>query len=117
MRFAPPSSKRDSRLARTLNDAVRHGGSRVSLQKFTLQVTGPQIIHCGSCENAVRRAVTQLPGVRQVAASRRTQHIELTLDTNRTTLEGVREHLSWMGYLARETAAQGAPSRHLGGES
>lgn len=76
----------------------------MSLQTVTLEVTGPQTIHCGSCENAARRALKELPGVRQVAASHRTQRIELTLDTSHTSLEEVRERLSWLGYVTQETA-------------
>lgn len=74
----------------------------MALEKITLEVTDAQTIHCGSCEKAVWRALSQLPGVRRVEASHRTQRIKLALDGGRSTLDEVRHRLEWMGYTARE---------------
>lgn len=64
----------------------------------TLKVTGEQTMHCGGCERTVKFALKQLPGVRQVEASHKTQLINLTFDSEALDLERVRQELDWIGY-------------------
>jgi len=45
--------------------------------EVTLPVSG---MTCGGCENAVKRAVGQLPGVAAVAASHRDNTVRVTFD-------------------------------------
>ncbi len=68
------------------------------LETFRLKVVGEQTIHCGGCENAIRIALSQLPGVKQVKADHKTQLVEVSADVERADLETVRERLDWMGY-------------------
>ncbi|MEW5985265.1 MAG: heavy metal-associated domain-containing protein [Chloroflexota bacterium] len=70
----------------------------MTIKTAVLEVIGDQPIHCSSCESAIRRALRQLPGVRRVEPSQRTQRIELTLDTEQTSLATIRERLDWMGW-------------------
>ncbi len=71
-------------------------------QTISLKVTGDQTIHCASCENAIQRAVSMLPGVRSVKANHRTQRIEVNLDSDQTSAEQLRAKLDWMGYAVAE---------------
>ena len=74
----------------------------MALEKITLELTGSRTIHCGSCENAIRRALSPLPGVRLVEASHRSQLIQIALDPRNTSVDRVRERLAWMGYAIRQ---------------
>lgn len=70
----------------------------MTIKKIVVEVIGDQPIHCSGCENTIRRGLSQVPGVRQVEPSQKTQRIELTLDIDKVTLEAVREKLNWMGW-------------------
>lgn len=74
----------------------------MTVKTILLEVTGEQTIHCNGCENTIRRALVQLPGVRRVEPSHKTQRIELTLDVEQTPLETAREKLDRMGWQMRE---------------
>jgi copper chaperone CopZ len=73
----------------------------MAIKKIVLEVIGEQTIHCSGCENTIRRGLTQMPGVRQVEPSHKTQRIELTLDTDQVALEAVCEKLDRMGWQTR----------------
>jgi len=73
----------------------------MTIQTVVLEVIGEQTIHCNNCENTIRRRLMQLPGVQRVEASHNSQRIDLTLDTDRISLEAVREQLDWMGWQTR----------------
>lgn len=73
----------------------------MTIRKIELEVIGEQTIHCRGCENTIRRGLFQLPGVRQVEPSHKTQRIELTLDSDEVAIEAVREKLDRMGWQAR----------------
>ncbi len=60
-----------------------------------LTVTG---MTCGGCENAVTRAVGQLPGVQAVTASHGANRVEVTFDPARLTEATVRERIVALGY-------------------
>lgn len=68
----------------------------------TLKVIGEQTIHCGGCERTVKFALKQLPGLRRIEASHKTQLIHLTFDTGALNLEQVGQKLDWLGYQVTE---------------
>jgi len=78
----------------------------MTTQIKTLQVIGQQTMHCGGCENTVKFALKQLPGVQQVEASHKTQLINLTFDAEALDLERVHEELDWIGYQVVEAEAE-----------
>jgi len=73
----------------------------MAIKTIVLEVIGDQTIHCQGCENTIRRGLKQLPGVRRVEPSHKTQRIELTLDTDQTTLDAACDKLNWMGWQTR----------------
>ncbi len=79
----------------------------MAVKKVVLEVVGEQTIHCAGCESTIRRALSQLPGVKRVVPSRQTQRVEVLLDTGRTTVEALREKLAWMGWETRPPEAEG----------
>jgi copper chaperone CopZ len=77
----------------------------MTIQTKTLKVTGEQTIHCSGCERTVKFALKQLPGVRQVEASHKTQLINLTFDDQALNLARVQQELDWIGYQVAEVEA------------
>ncbi|MFQ5614467.1 MAG: heavy-metal-associated domain-containing protein [Anaerolineae bacterium] len=74
----------------------------MTLETKTLKVIGERTIHCGGCEHTVKFALKQLPTVRQVEASHRTQLINLTFEPEALDLARVRRELEWIGYQVAE---------------
>jgi len=74
----------------------------MAMESKTLKVIGEHTMHCGGCENTVKFALKQLPGVQQVEASHRTQLIHLTFDPQVLDPERVRQELEWVGYWVAE---------------
>jgi len=74
----------------------------MTVKSITLEVTGDRTIHCGGCENTIRRALGQLPGIRRVEPSRTTQRIVLSLETGQTPVAKVQDKLAWMGWKTQE---------------
>ena len=62
---------------------------------LTLRVTG---MTCGGCENAVRRAVTKLPGVAEVNASHQQQLVKVDFDEAQTTADAIKGRITALGY-------------------
>ena len=60
-----------------------------------LIVTG---MTCGGCENAVKRALQQLPGVHEVAASHLANEVSVTFDDATVTPQALRERIEALGY-------------------
>lgn len=75
------------------------------MDTVTFRVIGAQPIHCAGCENAVQRALSQVPGVRQVTTDHRTQRIEVRLEPAKTSAEVVRQRLEDLGYQAELVAS------------
>lgn len=71
----------------------------------TLKVTGQQTMHCGGCENTVAFTLKQLPGVEQVKASYKTQHIHIVFDPHQLDLNRIRQELAWIGYQVEAAEA------------
>ena len=67
-------------------------------QGIELTITGPDKIHCASCEERIVRALQRLSGVESVSASAATQNVQVQFDPERTTPEQVRLRLRDMGY-------------------
>ncbi len=63
--------------------------------RATLRVTG---MTCGGCENAVMRAVRQLPGVSSVTASRQQEHVEVDYDPSQVDLAAIGQKITKLGY-------------------
>ena len=74
----------------------------MALETKILEVVGERTIHCGGCENAVQFALRQLPGVRRVEASHKTQRIRLIFDPQMLDIERIRRELDWLGYQIAE---------------
>jgi len=55
-------------------------------------------IHCEACEERIRAALLQLPGVRSVKADRKVRHVEVRLDLERTSEEEVASRLDFLGF-------------------
>jgi copper ion binding protein len=61
----------------------------------SLRVTG---MTCGGCENAVKRAVGQMPGVSSVAASHQDQRVDVAFDESQVGVEAIRQKIEKLGY-------------------
>ncbi len=64
-------------------------------QTLNLRVTG---MSCNGCENAVKRAVGQLPGVLAVQASHVAGTVEVTYDDRSVTREAIADKIVKLGY-------------------
>jgi len=64
-------------------------------QKTVLQVTG---MTCGGCENAVRRALSQIDGIREVTASHSQNSVGITYDAAKVNLDAVKSRIQALGY-------------------
>ena len=53
---------------------------------------------CGGCENAVKRTLTQMAGVREVTASHRDNRVQVTFDEGRMTPLAIRQAIEGLGY-------------------
>jgi copper chaperone CopZ len=64
-------------------------------ERLLLHVTG---MTCGGCENAVRRAVGKLAGVREVTASHKNERVEVTYETEEVTRADIATAIETIGY-------------------
>ena len=55
-------------------------------------------IHCQSCENTIRTALSQLPGVVQVLPSTERNHVKVSYDDATIGEDEVRQKLQEVGY-------------------
>ena len=55
-------------------------------------------IHCEGCESRIQTVVGRLQGVVKVRADHKTQLVTLTLDTEQTPLDEVRQKLEFAGF-------------------
>ena len=69
----------------------------MSEETIVLEVIGENELCCSMCERTIRRTMKRSPGVRRVDPSHKTQRIELTLDTERITLEAAQEKIEQAG--------------------
>jgi copper chaperone len=64
-------------------------------EELTLTVTG---MTCGGCENAVKRAVSSLGGVKNVTASHRENRVTLTYDPSLVDRAAIAKRIEDAGY-------------------
>ena len=64
-------------------------------EKLNFTVTG---MTCGGCENAVKRAVRQLDGVEDVAASHSAKQVDVTFDEAKVNATTIRQRIESLGY-------------------
>ena len=55
-------------------------------------------IHCGACESAIRKALTRLDGVRDVAPDSATNHVTVDFDESRVVDDTIADRLALAGY-------------------
>jgi Cu+-exporting ATPase len=55
-------------------------------------------IHCGACETAIRKALTRLDGVQEVAADSATNQVTVRFDESQTSGDAIAERLTTAGY-------------------
>jgi copper chaperone len=65
------------------------------METIELNVTG---MTCGGCENAVKRALQQLPGVESVSASHAANRVGVTYDEGKVSRAQLREKIEALGY-------------------
>jgi copper chaperone CopZ len=53
---------------------------------------------CGGCENAVKRAVSALPGIAEVAASHKDNQVVVTFDPALTSQAAIEGRIDALGY-------------------
>ena len=64
-------------------------------ERLRLRVTG---MTCGGCENAVRRAVAKLDGVREVTASHKDERVEVVYEEGRADRTQITKAIEAIGY-------------------
>ena len=64
-------------------------------ERLQLRVTG---MTCGGCENAVRRSVAKLDGVREVIASHKDERVEVVYEPGRTDKAAIAKAIEAIGY-------------------
>ena len=64
-------------------------------ERLQLRVTG---MTCGGCENAVRRAVAKLDGVREVTASHKDERVEVVYEEGRADRTAITKAIEAIGY-------------------
>ena len=64
-------------------------------ERLQLRVTG---MTCSGCENAVRRAVAKLDGVREVTASHKDERVEVVYEAGRTDKAAITKAIEAIGY-------------------
>jgi copper chaperone CopZ len=65
------------------------------MTELTLPVTG---MTCGGCENAVQRALGQMPGVAQVTASHRDATVRIAFDAAQVSRADLERKIGQLGY-------------------
>ena len=54
---------------------------------------------CGGCENAVKQALLQTPGVTEAAASHRDRRVDVAFDSSQISVDDLREKITSLGYV------------------
>lgn len=55
-------------------------------------------IHCGACEDAIRKSLSRMDGVRNVEAEAETNRVSVNYDETATTDQAIAERLAAAGY-------------------
>jgi copper chaperone CopZ len=80
------------------------------MAQAVLRVFRVQDIHCEACEDRIKTALLQLPGVRSARADRKARQVEVRLDLERTSEEEVSTRLDYLGFPVVEVI-EGPASR------
>ena len=70
-----------------------------SKEKIELKVTG---MTCGHCEAKIQQAVSQLPGVKKVTASRTNETVTIEPESDTLNLQTIKETIELLGYQVTE---------------
>ena len=71
------------------------------MQTTEVVLTGEQKMQCAGCETRITYALRQLPGVREVRASAKTQRVRVMFDEAQgITGQQINEKLKQLGYIA-----------------
>ena len=65
------------------------------METIEIHVTG---MTCGGCENSVKRALAQLPGVETVTASHQGDRVGVTYDAARVSRAAIEQKIEELGY-------------------
>jgi copper chaperone CopZ len=68
------------------------------MPQLVLKIFKLQDIHCEACEDRIKAALLQFPGVRSVKADRKARQVEVRLDLERTSEEEVSSRLDYLGF-------------------
>jgi copper chaperone CopZ len=80
------------------------------MAQLVLRVFKVKDIHCEACEDRIKAALLQFPGVRSVKPDRKARQIEVRLDLERTSEEEVASRLDYLGFPV-VGASEGLASR------
>ena len=65
------------------------------MSEMKIHVTG---MTCGGCENAVKRSLKMLDGVKDVSASHTAESVGVTFDDGKVTPSAIKERIESLGY-------------------
>jgi copper chaperone CopZ len=68
------------------------------MAQLVLRIFRVKDIHCEACEERIKTALLQLPGVRSARADRKSRQVEVRLDVERTSEEDVSSRLDYLGF-------------------
>lgn len=65
--------------------------------KTTIKIKG---IRCASCETLIKEGIEELPGIKSVKVSRKTNTSEIEYDENKVSIEKIKSRIKKEGYEA-----------------
>jgi copper chaperone CopZ len=80
------------------------------MAQLVLRIFRVKDIHCQACEERIKAALLQLPGVRSARADRKSRQVEVRLDVERTSEEEVSSRLDYLGFPV-VSVSEGSGSR------
>ena len=78
--------------------------SGANLRVLTL-TPSPQM-HCENCENKIKQNMRFEKGVKKVETNLKTQHVTITYDPNKNTVEGLQAGMKKIGYATQVVSDQ-----------
>ena len=74
----------------------------------TLVVTTNPQMHCENCENKIKKNMRFEKGVRKVETDLETQHVSITYDPKKATVESLQAGMKKIGYDTKVVSDKGA---------
>ena len=71
-------------------------------EQIILKITGDRIMTCGGCENGVKMALSQVPGVEAVVPDRTTQMVTVNLKPEGAEISALLGSMANLGYQAEK---------------